>query len=98
MSIIEKKKLMLNDNDVDLVIGVIREYFISASMNEQKKVSESLYTIIKCLISLSSGEKVLKKVFRQFTMDLSVIHRHVRKEASAYYKEGFVNLIKTQMT
>ena len=34
MSILEKKKLALNDNEVDLIIIVLREYFISGYMNE----------------------------------------------------------------
>ena len=34
MSILEKKKLALNDNEVDLIITVLREYFISGYMNE----------------------------------------------------------------
>ena len=33
MSILEKKKLAMNDNEVDLVIAVLREYFLSAYMN-----------------------------------------------------------------
>lgn len=63
---------------MDLVLAILREYFISAYMNEYK-VSESLYSIIKCLIKLSSGEKVLKKILKQFNVELSSIHRHVKK-------------------
>lgn len=54
MSILEKKKLVLNDFEVDLIIAVIREYFISSFMNEFK-VSDSLHIITKSLVSLSSG-------------------------------------------
>ena len=43
------------------------------------KVSESLYSIIKCLIPLSSGERVLRKVLRQFSFDLPNLHRHVKR-------------------
>lgn len=67
MSILEKKKLALNDNEVDLIIAILREYFLSAYMNEYQ-VSESLYTIMKCLIVLSSGERLLKKLLKQFNI------------------------------
>ena len=43
------------------------------------KVSDSLSTIIKCLIVLSSGEKILKKMIKQFKLELGTIHRHVRR-------------------
>lgn len=61
------------------------------------KVSESLYSIIKCLVPLSSGERVLKKVLRQFTMDLPALHRHLRKEVNAFYREGLCRLIKKEL-
>lgn len=54
MSILEKKKLALNNFEVDLVIAIIREYFISTYMNEYK-ASDTLNAIIKCLVALSSG-------------------------------------------
>ena len=78
MSILEKKTLALNDNEADLIISILREYFLSAYMNEYQ-VSESLYTIMKCLIILSSGERLLKKLLKQFNVDLSSIHRQVKK-------------------
>ena len=65
MSILEKKKLALNDGEVDIIVSILREYFITGYMN-QYKVSESLYTITKCLIALSSGDRLLKKLLRQF--------------------------------
>ena len=51
---------------------------ISASL-VGPKVSESLYSIIKCLIPLSSGERVLKKVLRQFSYELPNLHRHLKR-------------------
>ena len=78
MSILEKKRLVLNENDTEVVVGIIREYFITAFMNDQK-VTDSLSTIIKCLIVLSSGEKVLKKLIKQLRIELGTIHRHVRR-------------------
>lgn len=47
-------------------------------MNEYK-VSESLYSITKLLIALSSGDRLLKKFLRQYSVELTTIHRHVRK-------------------
>lgn len=44
MSILEKKNIVLTDNDVEVIIGVIREYFVSTYLNESK-VTENLYTI-----------------------------------------------------
>ena len=93
LSILEKKKAVLNDFEVDLVLAIVREYFVSASLVGYK-VSESLYSIIKCLVPLSSGEKVLRKVLRQFTYDLPNLHRHLRKEVNAFYREGLSRLIK----
>lgn len=46
---------------------------------------------------LSSGEKVLKKILRQFSIELSSIHRHVKKEACAFYRDGLSKLVKTQL-
>lgn len=34
LSILEKKKLSLNDFEVDLILAVVREYFISSFMND----------------------------------------------------------------
>ena len=96
MSILEKKKLAMNDGEVDIVVAILREYFITGYMNEYK-VSESLYTITKCLIALSSGDRLLKKIMRQFGVELSSIHRHIRKEATAFYREGLSKLIKSQL-
>ena len=82
LSVLEKKKAALTDFEVDLVIAVIREYLISASFGS--KISESLYSIIKCLIPLSSGERVLKKILRQFTLDLPGLHSHLKKEVNCF--------------
>jgi hypothetical protein len=78
LSILEKKKLPLNDFETDLIIAVIREYLISTFINEIK-VSDSLHIIIKTLVSLSSGERVVKKILRQFCYELTTIHRHLKK-------------------
>lgn len=67
MSILEKKKVYLNDNDIEIIIGIIREYLIGAFLNDSK-VTENLHTIIKCLIELSSGDRVLRKLLKQFTV------------------------------
>jgi hypothetical protein len=60
-------------------------------------VSESLYLIITCLIALSSGVKVLKKILRQFTLELNNIHKHLKAETCLFYREGLSRLIKTQL-
>ena len=78
MSILEKKKVMLSEYDTDIIVGIVREYFITGYMNEYK-VSESLYSITKSLINLTSGERVIKKLLIQFNIDLCSIHHHVRK-------------------
>ena len=61
------------------------------------KVSESLYTITKCLIALSSGDRVLTKLLREFSINLTEIHRHIRKEATTFYRDGINKLIKNQL-
>ena len=96
MSILEKKGITLNDFEVELSITIIREYFISASLIGFK-VSESLYSIITCLIALSSGAKVLKKILKQFTLELTNIHKHLKPETCLFYREGLSRLVKTQL-
>lgn len=78
MSILEKKKLAINDGEADIIVAILRESFITGYMNDYK-VSESMYTITKLLIALSSGDRLLKKLLRQFSVELTSIHRHVRK-------------------
>lgn len=78
MSILEKKRLALSDGEVDVVVAILREYFITGYMNEFK-VSESLYTITRCLIALSSGDRLLRKLLMQFGLELTSLHRHIRK-------------------
>jgi hypothetical protein len=77
-------------------LAIVREYFVSASLVGYK-VSESLYSIIKCLVPLSSGERVLRKVLRQFTYDLPNLHRHLKREVNAFYREGLSRLIKKEL-
>lgn len=48
-------------------------------------------------MGLSSGEKVLKKVLNQYRVELTSIHRHLRKEASIFYKEGLSKLVKNML-
>lgn len=36
MSILEKKRLAINDSEVDIVVAILREYFITGYMNEYK--------------------------------------------------------------
>jgi hypothetical protein len=50
------------------------------------KFSESLYAILKCLVALSSGEKVLRKVLHQFSVELSTHHKHLKKENCQFYR------------
>ena len=98
LSVLEKKKLFLQDQDVEIIVAIIREYFISAFMNDSK-VSENLCSITKFLIVLSSGDRVLKKLLRQFTVELGSIHRHLssRKEVNSFYRDGLSKLIRSQM-
>lgn len=96
LSILEKKKLPLNEFEVDLIIAVVREYFISSFMNEFK-VSDSLHIIIKTLVSLSSGERVVKKILRQFSYELISIHRFLKKEVNVFYRDGLTKLIKMHL-
>lgn len=97
LSILEKKKAVLTDFEVDLVLAVVREYFVSAAL-VGPKVTESLYTILKCLVALSSGERVLRKVLRQFNTDLSSVHRHLKREVNAFYREGLCRMIKKELS
>jgi hypothetical protein len=96
MSILEKKKLVMVDGEVDIMVAILRESFISGYMSEHR-VSESLYAITKLLIALSSGDKLLKKFLKQYSVDLSSIHRHVRKEATEFYRVGLSRLIKNEL-
>lgn len=48
-------------------MAILRESFITGYMNDYK-VNESLYSIIKLLIALSSGDRLLKKLLRQFSV------------------------------
>lgn len=50
-------------------------------MNENK-VSDQLLLITKLLVALSSGDKLLKKLLRQFSVELPTIHRHIRNQAT----------------
>lgn len=61
------------------------------------KVSDSLHVIIRSLVSLSSGEKVVKKILRQFNVELTIIHRHLKKEINAYYRDGLSKLLKRHL-
>lgn len=61
------------------------------------KFSESLYNILKCLVALSSGEKVLRKVLHQFSVELSTHHKHLRKDSCQFYREALSKLIKNQL-
>jgi len=54
LSILEKKGIVMGENEIELVITILREYLISASMGGCK-VSENLPLILTCLIALSSG-------------------------------------------
>lgn len=65
-------------------------------MNDYQ-VSESLYTITKCLIVLSSGERLLKKLLKQFNVELSSIHRSTKRETTTFYRDGLSRLIKNQL-
>lgn len=67
MSILEKKKLAINDGEVDVIVAILRESFITGYMNENK-VSDQLLLITKLLIALSSGDRLLKKLLRQFSV------------------------------
>ena len=96
LTVLEKKKLALTDFEVELVIAIIREYLISAMMTGFR-FSESLYNILKCLVALSSGEKVLRKVLHQFTVDLSSLHKHLRKDNCQFYREALSKLVKSQL-
>lgn len=96
LSILEKKKIPLNDFEVDLIIAVVREYFISSFMNEFK-VSESLHVIIRSLVSLSSGERVVRKILRQFSLELTTVHRHLKKDVNVFYRDGLSKLTKMHL-
>lgn len=61
------------------------------------RFSESLYNILKCLVALSSGEKVLRKVLHQFTVELSSLHKHLRKDNCQFYREALSKLVKSQL-
>lgn len=72
---------------MDIIVAILRESFITGYMNENK-VSDQLILITKLLIALSSGDRVLKKLLRQFSVELPTIHRHVRHPATEVYRAG----------
>ena len=51
LNILEKKKITLEDNEISLIIYIIREYHISLSMSEGKP-SESIGNIVNYTVSL----------------------------------------------
>lgn len=65
-------------------------------MNEFK-VSDSLHIIMKSLVSLSSGEKVARKVLKQFSLELTSIHRHLKKDVNVFYRDGLSKLTKMHL-
>jgi hypothetical protein len=77
LAILEKKGIAMGDKDIELVVTILREYLISASMGACK-VSENLPLILTNLIALSSGERVLKNILRQFCLNLTKIHGHLK--------------------
>ena len=46
---------------------------------------------------MSSGERLLKKMLKQFSIELSSIHRQVKHEATIFYRDGLSRLIKAQL-
>ena len=52
---------------------------------------------MKSLVLLSSGEKVVKKILRQFSYDLTVIHRHLKKDVNLLYRDGLSKITKLHL-
>ena len=52
---------------------------------------------MKSLVSLSSGERVLKKVLKQFSYELTSIHRHLKKDVNIFYRDGLSKLTKLHL-
>ena len=65
-------------------------------MNEFK-VSDSLHIIMKSLVSLSSGERVARKVLKQFSLELTSVHRHLKKDVNVFYRDGLSKLTKIHL-
>jgi hypothetical protein len=65
-------------------------------MNEST-VSDSLHIVMKSLVLLSSGERVVKKILRQFSYDLTVIHRHLKKDVNLLYRDGLSKITKLHL-
>jgi hypothetical protein len=65
-------------------------------MNEFK-VSDSLHIIMKSLVSLSSGERVARKVLKQFSLELTSVHRHLKKDVNIFYRDGLSKLTKIHL-
>jgi len=68
-----------------LVIAIIREYCL-ANASHEVRVSETLHTIIKCLVKLYSGDRLLKTLLKQYSIDLLALHKHARRESNPYYR------------
>ncbi len=69
---------------------------MSIFMNEST-VSDSLHIVMKSLVLLSSGERVVKKILRQFSYDLTVIHRHLKKDVNLLYRDGLSKITKLHL-
>lgn len=68
LSVLEKKKVVWGDAEVDLCVFLMREYLVTlyfATLGNIQGVESSLEIIrnmFKLVISLSSGERVIRKL------------------------------------
>jgi len=96
LSILEKKNVNINEQEVMLVIAIIREYCL-ANASLEVRVSETLHTIVKCLVKLYSGDRLLKTFLKQYSTDLNAMHKHAKRESNPYYRETLNRIIKNNL-
>lgn len=96
LSVLEKKNVNITEQEVLLAIALIREYCV-ANASHEVRVNETSHTIIKCLIKLYSGDRLLKTLLKQYSVDLLLMHKHARRESNPYYRETLNRLIKNNL-
>ena len=84
LGILAKRNLIVSENDVMMVVSILREFSLSGV--DSRQLPESVQATIKTLVRLRSGDTVLKVILKQYQQDLTAIHKHLRKENMASYR------------
>lgn len=66
-------------------------------MDLNSKFPEYINATIKSLTKLHSGDRVLEIILKQYQVDLSNIHKHLRRDYTLIYRECLNRIIKTNL-